>query len=219
MLVCRLFVGLVLVVVVSNHHRAELPSAIELQSAPAGLVLASEGNSGRAPARNDPEAHELEPVAREHFEKGRYRNALDAYTRWVPMGFCADSFFAMHDERACKIAYCYVHMGKHAAAARVCLEAAEADSLGCDDTALFTIQLYREAGQLNDLVALLNAIEHQLLAERLAQKRSLEPGRRASVLALTGAGAVRRHLEAEQLARVKPWPDRVPKPKPGSLPK
>jgi hypothetical protein len=158
-------------------------------------------------------------VADEFFTKKQYKEALDAYTRWTPRSFCANCAFSMCDYRFCRIALCHLHLGEPAAAARALLDAAGAQTWGDTGAAVFTVQLYREAGQLGDLGPLLDAIDKGIIDKRHPKAWLLTPEERSKLLGLRGTLVVRPRLKAPGLDEVKPWPDDVPKPKPGSLPK
>ncbi len=242
MFACRLLIGFALAASTSSHYRAADPlPASEPKPPPADPVLGSTAKvageqigtdkpavadpSTAATPRGENDGHmrnpnaELEPIAHEFFAKGRYKEALDAYTRWTPRSFCANCSFSMRDIRYRRIALCHSHLGEHTAAARACLEAAGKQTLGDIGAAVFTVQLYREAGQLDDLGPLLDAIEKGIIDKQHPKARLLPPDERFKLLGLRGTLVVRNQLKSAQLGEVKPWPDGVPKPKAGSLPK
>lgn len=162
---------------------------------------------------------QLESVALAFYQQGQYENALEAYTRWTPKSFCANCSFSMHDTRSRRIALCHSHLRDHTAAARACLEAAGKQTMGDSGVAAFTIQLYREAGQLDDVGPLLDAIEKDMLDKQHANARLLTPAERFNLLGPRGTLVVRNQLKVARLDELKPWPEGVPKPPKGSLPK
>ncbi len=162
---------------------------------------------------------QLESVALAFYKQGQFKEALEAYTRWTPRSFCANCSYSMHDIRYRRIALCHSHLGDHTAAARVCLEAAGTQTMGDIGVAVFMIQLYREAGQLDDLGPLLDAIEKGIIDKQHPKAWLLSPDERFNLLGLRGTLVVRNQLKSARLDEPKPWPEGVPKPKPGSLPK
>src|SRR5262245_5409312 len=102
---------------------------------------------------------DLEPVAREFFAKGQYKEALDAYTLWRPSSWCGTCLSSMHSERYSRIALGHVHLGDYPAAVRTCFEPIGQKELFRGNANEFLVQLYREAGQLDDLKQFLDAVE------------------------------------------------------------
>ncbi len=203
MFACRLLVGFALATVTSNHYRAADPVPAPKPFAPDERIASAE----------------LGPVARGFYADGRYAEALAAYTRWTPRSFCANCAFAMRDQRFYRIAFCYLHLGDSAAAARACLEAAGEKTLGDTGAATLTVLLYREAGQLNDLGPLLDAVEERVLRRKHPKPWLLTPQQRAEQLVFTRVSTARHLLRPEESDKLAAWPAGVPKPKPGSLPK
>lgn len=229
MFACRLLIGFALAASASGYFRAAEPvPASEPKPAPVGEPVVTPKPPAANPADaatsrgvRDPvwAAPPLEPVARAHFEKGQYKEALDAYTRSEPQSFCYNCAMSMRDNRYRRIALCHAHLGDHAAAARVCLEAAGAPTWGDTGVAEFAVQLYRAAEQLEDLTALLDVIEKGIIDKQHPKAWLLTPDEWLKLLGLRGTLVVRSRLKASKLDELKPWPDGVPKPKPGSLPK
>ncbi len=136
--------------------------------------------------------YHLRDVADWHFASGRYREALNAYSRHQAFGRCGNGVFGSVDHRTSRIALCHAHLRQHFVAAYVCFDGAQ-NWMGYHATAHFLIQLYREAGQLNDL-----------------------PGVMVGRCEPRFVGYL---LREEQRGAIPPWPEGVPKPPKGSLPK
>lgn len=105
--------------------------------------------------------------ARDHLAKGRYKEALHTYTRWDPDSWCGTCHSMMLGERLYHIALCHAFLGDSVGAARVCLDGFCAPFMEWSDTrvGLFVYDLYRAAGQLDDLWRLLADADQFVLDE------------------------------------------------------
>jgi hypothetical protein len=162
---------------------------------------------------------ELEPVARDLYANGRYAEALEAYTAWTNRGaFCGNELYMLRGLRYHRIALCNAYLKDHAAAADMCFHAlGRSDWSGTVGT--FLVQLYREANQLDDLGPLLDAIEKAVIDQyKPVPYLTPEENRQALRWSLRTRSA-RFILEDARDGNLAPWPDGVPKPKIGSLPK
>jgi hypothetical protein len=162
---------------------------------------------------------ELKSIARDLYANGRYAEALEAYKAWTNRGaFCGNELYMLRGLRYHRIALCNAHLKDHTAAADVCFHAL-GQSNWSGDVDTFLVQLYREANQQDDLGPLLDAIEKAVIARyEPAPYLTPEENREALQWSLRTRSA-RFLLEDARAGKVAPWPEGIPKPKPGSLPK
>lgn len=183
------------------------PVATEKPAAPAPVPATKPFtfiDAMQASQKAEREAHDL-------YAKGRYSDALLAFTFWRPASGCGTCDDSMRGARYYHIALCRAHRKEHAAAARVCLDAVGRwDWRGQADT--FLVQLYREAGQLDDLGPLLDAIEQNAIDKTPKENREW-------VQQAIRTQSARLILESARRGTFAAWPDDVPKPRTGSLPK
>lgn len=106
-------------------------------------------------ARSDADAK----AAREAFAAGRYREALDAFTRWKPVHLCGTGRIGLERERRHRIIRCHTFLCGHAVAARLCLDALAQRTGRCGWEAAILFEVYHEAGQLDDLRRMLDPLE------------------------------------------------------------
>jgi hypothetical protein len=141
--------------------------------------------------------------AQAHLAAGRYREAHDAYAGWRPVSFCGTCEAMMQDERSHGMALCLAYLNDHPAAARVGLRAVGAGTADSSlQTAVLLFELYRDAGQLGDLTAMLDRIEQRLLAAA-AKTGPVDARRRRDLLEYAPTWEVREMMRIADLGAKK----------------
>lgn len=103
------------------------------------------------------------------YAAGRYKNALDMFTRWVPVSDCGNAWAAMCADRIRGIALCHIQLNDHGAAAKVCLDSFHQTPRWDGRNASEIVYcLYRDAEQLDDLRRLVDQLEDIELRRRSA---------------------------------------------------
>lgn len=161
--------------------------------------------------------HRLHETGEQCLAAGHYRAALVAYSNWEYQTDCGNGADWYNAEKPYRLALCHAGLNDHAEAARVSLGAACDQYMRPYPFADFLAQLYREAGQMNDLHKWLETIDRATMENQLAAGHTLEQVRRHLAYDCSGTNLVRRSLAAD--TKLAPWPVGMPKPKPGSLPK
>jgi len=87
-----------------------------------------------------------------HLDRGNWKEALAWWTSWQPSSVCGTCADSMRMERAYYMALCKIRLGEHAAAAAFCLPAVCDRRTPAPDLAALVVQLYAQAGQLDDLL-------------------------------------------------------------------
>lgn len=125
---------------------------------------------------------ELWKRADEYFTTGRYKRALDCYTRWTAASGCGTCDAQMHGTRVYRMAMCHVHLNDLHAAVRVCVEAYTDCGWSCPEVGIFLFRVYRDAGQLDDLWKMMDEAEKPAFDEfARAEGKELTPAQRERV--------------------------------------
>jgi hypothetical protein len=104
-------------------------------------------------------------------DKGDFKKALDYFTRWEPQSWCATCRMQMMEEREREIALCQLHLGDHATVVRDRFRQLQKYGRlsGFDDWVVW--RLYADAGQLGDLLGMLDAYE-KVMKDRPSEEQS-----------------------------------------------
>jgi hypothetical protein len=159
----------------------------------------------------------LDEIGERLVATGEYRAALVVFSSWEDQSGCGHGADWVAADKPSRIALCHAGLNDHNTAAHVCLRAAHYAYMRNNQFAVFLAQLYREAGQINDLNKLLEAIDCATAENRFAVGDTPEEVRQHLAYDGNGTNLVRYLLATD--AKLAPWPAGVPKPKPGSLPK
>lgn len=214
---CLLFVS-ALAFAPTAPRAVEEPRMVEK---PRAVELAARGDPAvERECRKSP--NELCDVGRRLYDAGDYRNAIVAYSQWVPRMRCGIGSANAADEKLHRTALCYSHLNDHVAAAQTCLRATIGTPYfdGSERWVAFLIQLYREAGQLDDLPRVVHEFHYDELAALVTRPGLSHADVRNQLSNASFAlFCICQSLSPNERAKVAPWPVGVPKPKPGSLPK
>lgn len=115
------------------------------------------------PPKADPPAKKADPftqsadmrkLAHLAFEAGLHKEALDLFAKWRPATGCGTCNDSLECSRLYHIALCHAHLKDYRAAVEVCYKATRMGGMDRSAVGLFVFELYRDAGQLDDLNAL-----------------------------------------------------------------
>jgi len=155
-------------------------------------------------------------------DRGQWKEALALWTAWQPRSWCGTCKAQMQSQRTAHLVQCHGRLGSHAAAAQEAWSATTSGSISSSRVLAWSLyQLYRDAGQLEDLRSAVAKHQQKTLADWKAkgyfpnhtpdQLASNQPTYLLSTILSTG----------EMPSPDKPPEEKFdwPKPKKGSLPK
>ena len=132
--------------------------------------------------------HAVESLGWEYLKARQYRAARLCFTQWEPVSDCGTCAIGLNQEREFLIRHCRLHTGEQVAVAAELLRAVQGSGFIDTEGVAILFRLYQEAGQINDLLRLLDNSEpskkNANVRDMLRVRRLAEAGDTATLIKL-----------------------------------